>query len=130
MMCRVVEHVQRNQPTWRFDGVGRTIIATTGDAMGELAVSTEPGQHIGSRQSASWPNRRMPSRCSSSTNSSSRPATDASSCTGNGARKPAVASTPLGTITGSPRRCSLPGGYCRGEPSIGDAHPEPANCRQ
>jgi len=49
-MCGVVEHVQGNQSTWWLDGVGWTIVAAAGDAMSELALSTESCQHIGSRQ--------------------------------------------------------------------------------
>ena len=41
-----------------------------------------------------------------------------------------MASTPLGTITGATACCCLPGCDGRGEPAIGDAHPEPADRRR
>ena len=54
MMSGIVEHVHGDQPAWWLDGVGRTIVATTGNAMGELALSTEP-----------WPTHRQPSSAAS-----------------------------------------------------------------
>ena len=50
MMSWVVEHLQGHKPAGRIDGVGRAIITTAGDAMGELALAPEPGQHVCDRQ--------------------------------------------------------------------------------
>ncbi len=49
-MGGVVEHLHGNEATGRLDRVGRPVVAAAGNAMGELALSSEPGQHIGNRQ--------------------------------------------------------------------------------
>jgi hypothetical protein len=46
MVCRVVEHVQCDEPARWLDRVGWAIVAAAGDAMGELALAPEPGQHV------------------------------------------------------------------------------------
>ena len=130
MMSRVVEHMHGDQPAGWFDRVGRTIVAATGNAMGELAVPTEAGQHIGNRQRGELTQLAH----AESLQQFDELVVEA------GHRRQAVAPATVPESRQWHRRrwhdhratacCCLP---CRdggGEPAIGDAHPEPAHCGQ